>query len=96
MPCYDGRENTAAADLSERNRKLQRRLDLATRVACELARHYKGQIRSLSVEATNWIKDHEAEDARRAAVEAERKKAQQLKEAALKKLTKEERRALGI
>jgi hypothetical protein len=64
MPCYDGREETEL-------RVLQERLDLATRVACELWRALNAECQRephppLSVETLAWAREHEAMDRDRA------------------------------
>lgn len=67
MPCYDSRDDIEHNSSNER-------LDLATRVACEMAKLIKrSQLEhSLSREAQVWISDHEATDAvRRAKAVAE-------------------------
>jgi len=60
MPCYDSRDDD--------DRKLTKeRLDLATRVACELSKHLQ-KLESgekhfyLSQETKNWIKEHKRVD----------------------------------
>jgi len=71
-----------------------RDLDLATRVACELARHVSTS--QMSAEAKKWVEAHREADRRReerARLEAERALA---KRKALAKLTPAERKALGL
>lgn len=55
MPCYDDRRDEDEAEM-----KL--RLDLATRVACELAKFIKGEVSQLSQESSDWISEHESMD----------------------------------
>ena len=61
MPCYDSRDD-------DDRRLTKERLDLATRVACELSKHLR-RLESgekyfyLSREAKDWIKKHERMDA---------------------------------
>jgi hypothetical protein len=94
--------------LEGKERATQRRADLATRVACEIEKLLtKGQFDTLSEEAQKWIKKHreadvlerkrEEERLRREQEDKRRKEAREkLRLTALKKLSKEEREALGL
>ncbi len=100
-------ETESARKEAERNSK---RADLAARVACELEKKYiksAQELETLSEESQKWIAEHRVKDARekaeklraeRLAKEARDKEAQKaaFKASALNKLTKEERRALGL
>jgi hypothetical protein len=113
MPCRDdygpstvSQESYDAvqADLS----RLKKRLDKATRVACELAELLTlPQVSGVSKEAQAWIKEHREADAKRKREEEERDRRDRAENerrvklekdrlAALKKLTHEERRVLGL
>ncbi len=92
MPCYDDRDHD--------NSQIIERLNLATRVACDLSntirRLSKNWDTMLAGETVNWIQQHDAQDAKRIKQEGEIEKAKQFKAKALAKLTVEERKALGI
>lgn len=89
MPCSDD-----GPDYSED------RLNLVTRVACELLKELRrvSPVGTLLVseEASQWIAAHDEMDAARIKAEEEEQQAEKLKATALKKLTKAERRALGL
>jgi hypothetical protein len=92
MPCLDGRPSYEP----ERNK----RLDDATKVACELARVFKklyddGDY-TLTKTTLAWIKRHEKEDAVRIKKEDEEKTRRLIKTNALAKLSKAERDILGL
>jgi hypothetical protein len=93
MPC---RSDYDAEDAD----RLRVELERVTRVACELSGYIDGSriypINNLSKETRNWIKEHELKD--RECLKREREEADRLsmRKKALKKLTPEERRLLGI
>lgn len=62
MPCYDSRNDPA-----EIMKESKQRLDLATRVACEMSKIIKeaGLGNKLSSEAYDWTVEHEKMDAER-------------------------------
>lgn len=92
------------ADLS----RIKKRLDEATRVGCEIEKLLtEGQNASLSKGARQWIAAHRVADAKRKKEEEDRErrdreenerriKLEKDRLAALKKLSKEERRILGL
>jgi hypothetical protein len=112
MPCRDGGPLSVDEDdlKSARSelRAVKKRLDLATRVACEIEKHLAAaDWVHLSSEAQAWIKEHREADAKRKKAEEEQERrdreeaARRLKlekdqTAALNKLTHEERRVLGL
>lgn len=77
---------------------LKREADKATRAACDmrtiLRRH--GLESELTRETRGWIAQHDKEDAERIAKENAEGIRQRTKQAALDKLTLEERRVLGL
>lgn len=100
MPCRcDGAEE-------ESRREQQKRLDAATRAACEAMRAYSTlysmmdknlDVRVLvSSETLAWFQQHEAEDARRREYERQQRDQERIRQAGLSKLTAEERQALGL
>lgn len=95
MPCRDG----GPIDTYE-NPTTRRRLDLATRVACEALRSLdKNRLNgssSLSKEARDWWAAHQEEDRRRERQEQQQREREALRRKARAKLTPEERKALGI
>lgn len=103
MPCSDGRGSIAAWDLARKEGELRRRNDSLSRIACELARWVEGYgpvINNIppefSKETRDWWAAHKRVDAAREAEEAKRLRIRQVKEAAIKKLTPEERKVLGV
>lgn len=94
MPCYSGdEEDYRRASASE----AKAQLDLATRVACKAMRYLEelGADFPDSETALWWI-EHKEKDNLRLQREREKRKAEKKKEAALAKLTPEERKLLGI
>lgn len=94
MPCGDSGEGLAYTE---------ERLQIATRVACELAEHIDKNskvqllsIMSLSGETKRWVIEHREIDRRRLEVEAFEANKAAIKSAALAKLTPEEKKALNI
>src|SRR5271167_3721450 len=116
MPCRDdyGPDTSEVDNLNKINKGLRDKLDLATRVACELEKVLLKTLLEpddgfnvLSAEAKEWITKHREKDrkeaervAREARIEAKRKEAEAQtktrKNAALAKLTPQERRELGL
>ena len=95
MPCrYDGPNDDTF------DPKLRRELDALTRVSCDLRtivrRHAPQLFNHLTEETLNWIKKHDREDEKRIAEEEARGERERVKRQALKKLTLEERRVLGL
>jgi len=103
---YSGETETLRAEI-QRNEK---RADLAARVACELEKKYiksAQELATLSTETQQWVAEHRVKDAKEKAdqlrkerlereQEEKRQKRQALQTSALGKLTKEERKALGL
>ena len=92
MPCRcDGCDTDGDAEL-------RREADKATRAACDmrtiLRRH--GLEFELTVETRQWISQHDAADERRIAEENASGERARVKQAALDKLSLEERRVLGL
>jgi hypothetical protein len=114
MPCRDDYpiESTVSQDTYDTVRaelsRIKKRLDKATRVACELADVLTlPQVSGVSKEAQTWIKEHREADAKRKREEEERERRDRAENerrvklekdrlAALKKLSREERRILGL
>jgi hypothetical protein len=91
MPChceYDG------CDID----RLQAKADSATRAACDLRTILRrgGNESDLTVETREWIFRHDAWDAQRIASENAAGTRDKVKQAALDKLTLDERRVLGL
>ena len=90
MPCrsdYDG----------DSERALRKELERVTRVACELARTVDSDVYlHLNKETREWIVQHERADRERLKREREEADRLLMRKKALKKLTPEERRLLGI
>ncbi len=108
MPCYDGRDKEAQ---HAENAELKERLDLATRLLCEVYDHYDTELerdeKYLSDELREWFEAHKKADKARqerearakAKLEAEKKAASdkvQARMTALAKLTSADRDALGV
>ena len=98
MPCRcDGAEE-------ESRRDQQKRLDAATRAACEAMRALRETyetmgikgIPDVSAETYAWFQRHEADDARRREYERQQKEQERIRQSGLSKLTAEERSALGL
>jgi len=72
--------------------------DAATRAACDLRTILRrgGRESDLCPETREWIKRHDEWDARRAAAEEAAGLREKVRQAALNKLTLDERRALGL
>ena len=94
MPCRGG----GPAYESYENPETKRRLDLATRVACEVLRGHSGHYiqTSLSKETRDWWAKHQAEAARREAAERAKQEKEKARAAALSKLSEAERKLLGL
>lgn len=100
MPCQD-------IDYGSYDRQQSEALNKATKAACELTETLRGVgnsdynssnyfIRDLSKETRLWIKEHDEMDRRRLKQEKENKSKKKLKKKALSKLSKEERKVLGL
>lgn len=92
MPCRcEGYEDQRETDL-------WREADAATRAACELRTVLRGggKESDLSDQTRKWIAQHDAEDAKRFGEEMAVLMKERAKKQALTKLTREERRALGL
>ena len=89
MPCYD-----PDLDRTETVENLQR----ATRAACDLLHAIRGglSLDDVSAETKAWIKEHDRQDQRRNQQAEEAKLTASLRHQALKKLSQDERRALGL
>ena len=92
MPCfYEETPEERAASEQERKTKLKNELDKVTRLLCWVMgeiKYYDGPtLLPKNEELENWYKEHEKRDEQRR---------KEVKEAAKKKLTKEELQALGI
>ena len=100
MPCYDG-SGPSYSDNTYEMRKMKERNDLLARVACraltELEDNGIADLLLLRDDETRefWIK-HKEFDRKRRAAEAEKLRLEEVKKAALAKLTDEEKAALGI
>lgn len=100
MPCYDG-SGPSYNDNSHEMRQMKERNDLLARVACraltELEDNGIADFLLLRDDETRefWEK-HKEFDRKRKAAEAEKLRMEEVKKAALAKLTDEEREALGI
>jgi hypothetical protein len=70
--------------------------NVATRVACEYLGGLEAANLKIPAYAREWWEEHKELDRQREAEKAEHRKAKQIKNAAMKKLTKEERTALGL
>lgn len=96
MPCRDGGPIDYVRDSPE----TIRRLNLATRVACEALQKLDDVSPSvsaaLSKTARDWWRKHQEEDRRRQEAELARQRRETLRTRARAKLTPEERKALGI
>jgi hypothetical protein len=78
--------------------KLRKELTAVTRVACDLRTILRrgGNESDLCPETRAWIAEHDAWDAERIAQEQARGERQRVKQAALDKLSLDERRVLGL
>ena len=89
MPCYDPRSD-------EDDVEMQRRLDLATRVACELGKIVRRYKVAISREAVKWLEEHDRLDQQREARELAEVRRRRERQEALGKLSKKDRRVLGL
>jgi DNA-binding PadR family transcriptional regulator len=90
MPC-DGGYGSSDYD------RLQRRLDRATRAACEMEKVLKPkQYFALSESTQRWLERHRLEDKRRRQREADALQAKEDRKQALAKLTEHERFLLSL
>ena len=90
MPCSDYSEADVIHDLSGQVKAL-------TQIACELAAKLPAYTRAyLSKETLDWLAKHAKEDAARKARERSEASDERKRQAALSKLTAEERRLLGV
>lgn len=92
MPCSDDRRGSE---------ECYERLQSATRAACDLVRAIRDTdslhvIDSVNAETRLWIRNHDEMDRRNRELEAERVQRLLDRQEALRKLTPDERRALGI
>ncbi len=88
MPCkYDGPDEQPI---------MRGELDITTRLACEYCNELQDSGRNIPSYARKWWKKHQAEDADRVKQEMEEEAKKILKAKALKKLTAEEKKALGL
>ena len=100
MPCYDG-GGPSYSDNTDELRRMKARIDLLARVACraltELEDNGIADFLLLRDDETRefWEK-HKEFDRERKAEEAEKLRLEEVKKAALAKLTDEEKDALGI
>ena len=100
MPCYDG-SGPSYSDNTYEMRKMKERNDLLARVACraltELEDNGIADLLLLRDDETRefWIK-HKEFDRKRKAAEAEKLRLEEVKKAALAKLSDEEKASLGI
>jgi hypothetical protein len=100
MPCYDG-GGPSYSDNTDELRRMKARIDLLARVACraltELEDNGIADFLLLRDDETRefWEK-HKEFDRKRRAAEAEKLRLEEVKKAALAKLTDEEKAALGI
>ena len=89
------------------NPEIKKRLDRVTRLLCALIRSIeiqRGYIEAKTLmdrseypeELISWWKTHQREDAKRIAKEVQKKKDKLMKQQALNKLSKEERKLLGL
>lgn len=98
MPCRDGR----GYDSREYAYEDTSRVDKLARIACELARFiekgYGSRVwkEEISKEAANWWDAHKKADEAREAREAKARRVKEIKASAIKKLSLEERKALGL
>ena len=91
MPCYDSRDHDSGVFEREEAR-------LATRAACDMLAvlRRRGTLGEVSPETADWVMKHEAIDRARSAAIQEQLARATLKEQALKRLSQDERRALGL
>jgi hypothetical protein len=94
MPCSDGGPNY------QDNPETKRRLDLATRLLCSLCRKITNSGRDTliydDVELVRWWNDHLAADRKREKAEEAEREVIRKHQAALNKLTPEDRKVLGL
>lgn len=96
MPCYV--TGSAEGDARLSAREAQQRATLAARVACEaLSLLEQGSyVEVLSEEAQVWWAQHKLVDEQRRKSESAEAEKERLREAAISKLSDEERKALGL
>jgi hypothetical protein len=92
MPCRDDGPSEYDCDM------MKRRLDVATRVACELSHILRGnkQLDQATRETKEWIQRHDAADAKRKLEEERERQEKKVRRSALAKLTLAEKKALGL
>lgn len=92
MPCRD-----PGYDPWERSRADVQKIDKLTRLLCTtLGSMHSKDINNLPKDVQNWWWEHQAADRRRQLREAEEREKKKKKSEALKKLSPEERKLLGI
>ena len=109
MPCSDGGWGRDEERRHYDNQKvaIQARLDNVTRLLCELCTHLdetqRNDVFASIAGLKGWWVEHQRQDAARKELEAaaqarrdEERRAQELREQAMNKLTDEERRVLGL
>ncbi len=96
MPCRDYMDDPAyQADM-------QAKCDLLSRIACKALTHIEESADGLEIlilkdpEIATWWRNHKEADRKEQAKLAEIERKKQLKESALKKLTPDEKKVLGI
>lgn len=103
MPCYDGHESVIVEYREDPN--TAKKLEWAEAALCMLLKHVtEGQLTKQDFKNAGitraqldvWWKEHKAKDEARLAREAEARKLERSKLAALNKLTMEERKLLGL
>jgi hypothetical protein len=102
MPCYDG--GGAWPDYGPELRACHERLDNVTRLLCWTVGwlrsngqlHVVQAMKDQNRELGRWIYQHDKDDAERQERELAQAKKETIRQRALSKLTKEERRELGL
>lgn len=91
MPCRDG-------GYRDEEEELRRKLDEVTNLLCGLCKklELKGQLPLSDSDLMIWYHKHKKMDAEREAEEAKEKAVRERKKKVLEKLTKEERKTLGL
>ena len=94
MPCTDPFADAQA------DREQRRRLDAATRLLCGLCKYVENRISGKVIGhiygLTNWWEEHKKKDEERMECERFEEHRRKVKQAALSKLTDEERKVLGL
>lgn len=91
MPCGDNRDVDALRDEMERSKQLTQLLcGLCEKLGDTWIKHHA------SAEMVSWWEQHQEKDRLRLAQEEERQQLIETKEAALAKLTAQEKKALGV